>query len=100
MPGKEDDDNYEDSDPPPPPPPPDADRDARGEYEELLSKSKAVFYYHLVRDLSTGNVCPLVGHRGSSGGGGDDNDDGWDGTAPPPTPTRDSGHASTSLMPA
>ncbi|KAL3774695.1 hypothetical protein ACHAW5_003767 [Stephanodiscus triporus] len=86
SPGKEDDDDddnaNEDGDPPPPPPP-DADRDARAEYEELLSKSEAVFYYHLVRDSSTGNICPLVGHRRSSGGG-DDDDDEWDGTAPSP----------------
>ena len=73
MLGDDDIDDYgnanKDSNPPPLPPPV-ADRDARREYKELLSKSKAVFYYHLVRDLSTVNVCPLVGHRGSIGGNG------------------------------
>jgi exonuclease-1 len=51
-------------------------RDAKVEYEDLLIKSEAVFYYHLVRELSTGNIEPLVGHNNSGrsrvgGGGGD-----------------------------
>lgn len=69
MIGKDDDDfrSPSDSDP----------RDAKVEYLELLIKSEAVFYYHLVRELSTGNIEPLVGHnnsgrsRGGGGGGGD-----------------------------
>ncbi|KAL3822578.1 hypothetical protein ACHAXA_007689 [Cyclostephanos tholiformis] len=52
------------------PSPPDADRDMKGKYEELLLKSEAVFYYHLVRELSTGNIVPLVSHYRSSGGNG------------------------------
>jgi len=42
---------------------PDTDRHAKEKYEELLSKSESVFYYHLVRDLSTGKVLPLVTHN-------------------------------------
>jgi len=38
-------------------------RDAKDQYEELLSKSEAVFYYHLAKQLDTGNVGPLVPHK-------------------------------------
>jgi len=46
--------------------PPDNDRDAKQKYEELLSKSQAIFYYHLVKDLSTGEIVPLTGHHSES----------------------------------
>jgi 5'-3' exonuclease len=56
---------------------PDTDRNAKVKYEELLSKSESVFYYHLVRDLSTGKVVPLVKYnQPTRRGGDDDNDDG------------------------
>lgn len=42
---------------------PDTDRNAKENYEELLSKSESVFYYHLVREMSTGKVLPLVTHN-------------------------------------
>ena len=41
----------------------DTDRNAKEKYEELLAKSESVFYYHLVRELSTGRVVPLVAHN-------------------------------------
>ncbi len=44
----------------------DTDRNAKVKYEELLSKSESVFYYHLVRELSTGRVVPLVAHNQST----------------------------------
>ena len=42
---------------------PDTARNAKEKYEELLSKSEAVFYYHLVTETSTGNILPLVPHN-------------------------------------
>lgn len=45
---------------------PDNERDAKEKYEELLSKSEAVFYYHLAKELSTGKIVPLVAHNKSS----------------------------------
>ena len=46
---------------------PDTDRDAKGQYEELLSKSEAIFYYHLALELSTNKILPLVeNHRSSN----------------------------------
>ncbi|KAL9179744.1 hypothetical protein ACHAXT_007714 [Thalassiosira profunda] len=44
---------------------PDNDRDAKEKYEELLSKSEAVFYYHLAKDLESGEIVPLVAHNSS-----------------------------------
>mmetsp|Transcript_26107 Transcript_26107/g.54479 ORF Transcript_26107/g.54479 Transcript_26107/m.54479 type:complete len:1090 (-) Transcript_26107:173-3442(-) len=46
--------------------PPDSDRDAKQKYEELLSKSQAVFYYHLAKEISSGEIVPLVAHNSSS----------------------------------
>jgi len=45
---------------------PDTDRDSKERYEELLSKSEAVFYYHLTKEISSNKVLPLVGHKSSS----------------------------------
>ena len=45
---------------------PDTDRDSKEKYEELLSKSEAVFYYHLTKEISSNKVLPLVGHKSSS----------------------------------
>ena len=45
---------------------PDTDRDSKEKYEELLSKSEAVFYYHLTKEISSNKVLPLVGHKSSN----------------------------------
>ncbi|KAL7470270.1 hypothetical protein ACHAXS_012703 [Conticribra weissflogii] len=37
--------------------------DDKKKYEELLSKSEAVFYYHLVKSISNGEIMPLVSHK-------------------------------------
>ncbi|KAL7528368.1 hypothetical protein ACHAXR_002409, partial [Thalassiosira sp. AJA248-18] len=52
---------------------PDNDRDAKEKYEELLSKSEAVFYYHLAKELDTGKIMPLVAHKPSESGGEEGN---------------------------
>ena len=44
---------------------PDTESNAKEKYEELLSKSEAVFYYHLATEMSTGNILPLVPHNAS-----------------------------------
>ena len=45
---------------------PDPSRDAKAKYEELLAKSQAVFYYHLVKD-DTGAIIPLLSSGDSTG---------------------------------
>ncbi|KAL7495422.1 hypothetical protein ACHAWT_003865, partial [Skeletonema menzelii] len=43
---------------------PSASDDQRKEkYEELLSQSEAVFYYHLVKEVDTDEIVPLVAHK-------------------------------------
>jgi 5'-3' exonuclease len=43
---------------------PSASEDQRREkYEELLSQSEAVFYYHLVKEVDTDEIVPLVAHK-------------------------------------
>ena len=43
---------------------PSASDDQRKEkYEELLSQSEAVFYYHLVKDVDADEIVPLVAHK-------------------------------------
>mmetsp|Transcript_3769 Transcript_3769/g.7997 ORF Transcript_3769/g.7997 Transcript_3769/m.7997 type:complete len:989 (-) Transcript_3769:220-3186(-) len=37
--------------------------DEKMKYEELLSKSEAVFYYHLVKSISNGKIIPLTPHK-------------------------------------
>jgi exonuclease-1 len=45
---------------------PDTDRNAKEKYVKLLVQSEAVFYYHLSKELSTGNIVPLVSYNKSS----------------------------------
>ena len=69
-------------------------RDAKVEYEDLLIKSEAVFYYHLVREVSTGNIEPLVGLNNSGRSGGTSGRGGVGGLLLVWIPTLDSGRAS------
>ena len=43
--------------------PPCSDSEAKEKYEELLSKSEAIFYYHLVQTICDGKIVPLVSHK-------------------------------------
>jgi hypothetical protein len=43
----------------------DSDVTEKEKYLELLSKSEAVFYYHLTKDLANNSIVPLVPHKAS-----------------------------------
>jgi len=40
-----------------------SDDQRKEKYEELLSQSEAVFYYHLVKEVDTDEILPLVAHK-------------------------------------
>lgn len=40
-----------------------SDGQRKEKYEELLSQSEAVFYYHLVKEVDTDEIVPLVAHK-------------------------------------
>ncbi|KAL7428590.1 hypothetical protein ACHAXM_001506 [Skeletonema potamos] len=40
-----------------------SDDQRKEKYEELLSQSEAVFYYHLVKEVDTEEIVPLVAHK-------------------------------------
>ena len=45
-----------------------SDSDVKKKYEELLSKSEALFYYHLVKELAGGTIASLVPHPSKESG--------------------------------